>query len=500
MKKSIFFAIISFITFAVHSQTFSWGFPFAIPDETDKEVTHVIADQLYRISSYYDLAVFNRKVIVDQFSLSELEKTKTIDLSVEQPPMGLASLTLHSLFQKEGTQFVFFYTEFDRSDKKYKLLSREVDIRTGKMGTLKPIVAMDDKNANFLVSQSDDHSKYAVVEELPFEKKATEKIELILLDANQNIMSQKLLEFPFEDKRDKQHTLFVSNNGQIIVIKKIDEKKEKPYLNMYVWNSDKENVQTHSLKQEDNFQIPQFQGKFIGDKFYFMGVLTHEKSGTFGLKIDMNGRNSGVPGNGILISQLNADGNVDYTQRNDFDVVTNLNLKNVIFGKDQFYAIYDRMFVEKKSKGSNIGQQGFSYDYTYLNNGYLIQGFDVATGSLQWSQIIDTAEPNTTNDNGSFLSTLSYLDGDNLVLLYNETRDLNKGKIHQVFNRRFPIKEVISPTGETLSQEALLAAGIGVTKEEQFELDTQFIIPVTPKKYIIRASNRTEYKYGFMQL
>lgn len=126
-------------------------------------------------------------------------------------------------------------------------------------------------------------------------------------------------------------------------------------------------------------------------------------------------------------------------------------------------------------------------------------GLDPATGQTQWSQKIDTFEPNTHNDNADFLSILYYQDGENLVLLYNETRDLNTGIVHIVFNRRFPIKEVISPTGETISREPLLAAGIGVTKEERFELNTQYLIPVTPNRYILRASNGVEYKYGFME-
>ncbi|MDP2692353.1 MAG: hypothetical protein Q8O88_01780 [bacterium] len=499
MKNSIivFFGLLSV---AVQAQSFSWGFPFSKSDETEKNITHVVADQLYRISTHYDLGVFNHKVTVDQFSLNDLERTNSLDLSVQQPPMGVASLTFNSLFQKEGTQFVFFYTDFDRSDKKYKLFSRDVDIKTGSMGELRPIASMDSKNGNFVVSQSANHSHFAVLKELPFAKKTNEKIEMLLLDKEQKNIGEKVLELPFEDKRDQQHSIFVSNEGQVVLVKKIDEKKEKPYLNLYVWNKDKTDVATISLQQPDNYQIPQFKGKFKDGNFYLLGILTHEKSGTFGLQIDMNGRHSGVPANGLLAVKINADGSTAYMKRNDFDVVTNLNLKDFLFGPENIFVVGDRMFVEKKSKGSNIGQQGFSYDYGYLNNGFLVQGLNEATGQMEFSTQIDTAEPNTQNDNGDFLSTLYYLDGSNLVLLYNETRDINKGMVHLTFHRRFPIKEVISPTGESLGREALLGAGIGVTKEEEFELNTQLLIPVNPRKFLLRASNRIEYKYGYMEL
>lgn len=501
MKLSLFFTFI-LVSISINAQTFSWGFPFGRADETEKEITHVVtADKLYRISSNYDLGTFNQKITVDQFSLNDLERTGSRDLSVEQPMMGLASLTFNSMFQKEGSKFIFFYTDYDRKTKKNKLLSREVDIASGQLGDLQTVMDMDTNDGKFIISQSDDAKYFAVLKELPFAKKSNEKDEFFLLDGNTKILKEKTQEFELEDKRVKQHSLYVSNQGQVILAKKVDEKKEKPYLNLYTWNTSENTISTVSLKQQDDYQIPQFEVKFHENEFYFLAILTHEKSSTFGLKIDLNGRNSGVTGNGLLAVKINAQGKVVYNQRNNFEnLITNLNLKDFLFKDDAIWAIYDRMYVEKKSKSSNLTDGNFSYDYSYLNNGFVVDKLNMATGKMDWSKIIDTAEPNTKNDNGDFLSTLFYMDGANLVLLYNETRDLNKAKIHVVFNRRFPIKEVISPTGETISIEALLSAGIGVKKEEEFELNTQYLIPVSEDTLILRASNSVEYKYGKMKI
>ncbi|MDN3724885.1 hypothetical protein QRD02_10860 [Aequorivita sp. SDUM287046] len=501
MKTITYFTLL-FISLNASAQTFSWGFPFGRADETEKNITHVVADdKLYRISSKYDLGTFNQKVTVDQFSLNDLEKTGSRDLSVEQPMMGVASLTFNSMFQKEGSQFIFFYTDYDRKTKKNKLLFRKVNINSGKLGELQTVLETDTNDGRFFVSQSDNKQYFAVLNELPFAKKSNEKVEFFLLDGEAKILKQKTHQFEIEDNRDKQHSLYVSNNGLVILVKKVDEKKVKPYLNLYTWNTSEDTIATTSLQQQDDYQIPQFEGKFHEDNFYFLAVITHEKSSNFGLKIDMNGRNSGVGANGILAVKVDAQGNVAYTQRNDFEkIVSNLNLKDFLFSGDGIWAVYDRMYVEKKSSSSNLTAGDFSYDYSYLNNGFVVTKLDINTGKMEWSRIIDTSEPNTKNDNGDFLSTLFYMDGGNMVLLYNETRDLNTAKIHVVFNRRFPIKEVISATGETLSREALLAAGIGVTKEEEFELNPAYLIPVSENTFIIRASNRVEYKYGKMKI
>ena len=106
----------------------------------------------------------------------------------------------------------------------------------------------------------------------------------------------------------------------------------------------------------------------------------------------------------------------------------------------------------------------------------MIGTINIQNGTINWSKQINTNERDTRNDNGDYLSYLYFFKDNNLTLLYNETRDINKGIIHVVFLRRFPIKSVFSTDGEQLSAEAILAAGIGVKKDEPFELNTNMVI------------------------
>lgn len=501
MNRNYLLLIFGLLTISISAQSFYWGYPFPQPNETEKTVFHVFDDNhLYRVSKDYDQSIFNYHILADQFSLNELEKEKTLDLSVEQPPMGLATLTFVDLFQLKESDFIFFYYEYNNKTKKNNLYSKLVNIRTGKSSDLKPAASMDSRNGNFQIAQSPGKNRFAALKELPFEKNAKDKVEVVLLDKDRNVLSQKEIEFPFDDQRNKKYEIYVSDEGRVVLLKYIKEKKEKPYFNLYEWNPVSDELSTISLRQEDNYQIFQYEGGFLQEEFYFQGLLTHEESTDIGLKIDFSGRYSGVRGSGVLAIKIKADGQLDYDQRNNFEIMSNLNIKNLIYSPTQILLVCDRSFTEKKSKSSNIGQAVKEYDYNYLNNGFYILGLDKNTGQLQWDKRIDTSEPNTKNDNGDFLSVLSFLDSNNrLVLLYNETRDINKGAVHMVFNRRFPIMEIISGKGETLSREPLLAAGIGVVKEEPFELNTQFLVRVNDNKFILRASNRVEYKYGYVE-
>ncbi len=505
MKLNIFLLLfLLLLSGKSFSQSFSWGYPFGMPQETEKNITHIVDDKLYRISSHYDLNVFNHEISIDQFTLKELEKIKTINLSVEQPPMGNASLTFNSMFQEDGTAFTFFYTEFDRKTKKSHLYFRDVDINTGRMGELIPVINMEvpsiSNSGEFIISQSPDKTYYSVLQQMPFDNKGTEKIRLYLLNSDKTIVKEKTHDYGVEDNRRKQQSIYVSDTGQVFLVKKIEEKKQKPYLNIYNWNTTTNAISVESLKQDDNYQLHQFNAKFHSNAFYLFGILTHEKSSDFGLKIDFNGRNSGVAGSSLLAVKFSEVGSTQYIHRSDFpETVSNLNISDIHFSGENIWIVYNRAFVEKKSNSTNLSQGNYTYDYTYLNNGFFVNLLKEKTGAVEWVHKMDTNERNTANDNGDYLSIISFTDNANLVLLYNETRDLNTGIVHNPFLRRFPIQQVFSPSGEILKHEAILSAGIGVTKEERFELNTSVIEPVSENTYIIRARNNAEYKYGYMR-
>lgn len=505
MNKIILtFSLIICFNLAIKAQTFNWGYPFGITDETEKSITHLVEDKLYRVSSHYDLEVYNFEITTDQFSLQDFKKLESLDLSVKQPVMGASMLTINSIHQQEATDFTFFYTEYNKETKQKELFWNNVNIDNAESTENKKITAQEAKNSfnqgHYKIAQSENKNFYAVLGESYFHKKEKEKIQLLLLDANKNIIKETTLTYDLIDDRNKQQEVFVSNNGEVFIVKKIDLKKQKPFLSVYHWNPASNKMNNYSLKQDDNYQIYDFKMKAIDNEMLFVGLLTHEKSTSIGMKVDMDGRHSGTYAGALLLARFAADGTVLYEQRNDFsDIISNLNFNKIIVEETNAWMIGDLSYVNKKSKSNNIPAGNIEYDYNYLNNGFLISYLDLENGKLLWNQKIETQEPDTRNDNAAYLSTLSFLNNGKLNLLYNETREVRNDRGYKR-NRRFPIRHIFSANGEEVSKEAILSAGIGVKYDENFELDTTVLLQVNENTYILRAKSNNQFKYGYLKL
>ncbi|MCA1761774.1 MAG: hypothetical protein LC664_02055 [Flavobacteriales bacterium] len=308
-------------------------------------------------------------------------------------------------------------------------------------------------------------------------------------------------EFETDADRGPQHSLHVDNNGNVFVVKRFDLKKQKPYHAIYAWKRNAQSLEVHSLKQDDNYQIAQIYPHFRGEKFYLAALLTSDGSTTFSLKVDMSGRHSGTLGSALVMLEFSPKGELVYTVRNEFErPISNLSIKDILSNNGNLWVIMQRMQIDERSSGQEMASGNTPKNYTYLSNGFAVSLVSAETGKVKWTKQIETDEPNTKNDNGSFLSVLPFLQGDNLVLLYNETRDLRSGAVRNPLLKRFPIMEHVSPAGETVEKKAFTNAGVGVEEDEIFDLDTSHIVKVSDGKYLIRARGRGEYKYGYLQM
>lgn len=491
--------LIVAMTFGVagFAQNFFWGYPFGLDDETEMDVQHIIDRDVYRLMSKYDLSIYNYRISSTAFNQQDLEKIGTQDLGIEQPLMGSASMTHHSMYEKNGVDFIFFSRESDRETNANQLFWQDVNIKTGQKSDFKELTKIEGKNfsnnGQFLTAQSPDGNFYAVLKEPAFYKKTPEKIEIELYDRDLNQVATIKHEFEWNANRSPKHILHVGNDGNVYVLKTVDLKKMKPYTLAYVWEKNADNLKEFSLKQDDNYQIAQVYSYFIGNDFYCAALLSHEGATTFGMSIDMDGRHSGTRSSALLVVKF-SDGKLNYQTRNDFDIFSNLSIKSILAEGEHHYVVMERMQVDKNSSNTNLTASNVDYEYSYLSNGFFISMLNPQTGEMMWTYQIDTAEPNTRNDNGAYLSVLPLVRNGNLVLFYNETRELK----NDYGSRRFPIKEVVNSSGETIAREALLSAGVGVEKDEYFDLDTGVIVPVSENKYLIRARSGDQFKYGYM--
>lgn len=507
MKNLLVLVGLSLGTFCfAEAQTFYWGYTAALDDETEKAVSHTVTDEeVIRITSRYDLDIFNYRINADVFSRDNFEKTGGADLGIEQPVMGSASATHQSMHQREGTDFVFFQRETDRSTSENNLYAQSVDIATGKRSERQLLTAIEGKNnsnnGQFLTAASENGAYFAVLKEPAFYRKTPEKIEIILYDASLNALTSIEHTFDSEADRVPKHMLNVDDQGNVYLVKRFDLKKQKPFHSIFVWKRNSTDLVETSLRQDDDYQAAQIYPHFHGGNTYFTVLLTHEGSTTFGMKVDMDGRHSGTSGSGLLCLAFSPEGTHLYTKRNDFDIVSNLSVKEILSEGDRHWVVMERMNSEKKSSSSDPLATNVTHTYTYLSNGFMVALINAETGSMAWTKTIDTAEPDTRNDNGAFLSALPLLHEGRLVMLYNETREFPDVN-NRTYRKRVPIMEVTDLSGKSVSRTALTDAGVGVKKDEPFDLDTAHIIPLGKNKYVVRARKGSSavFKYGTLQM
>src|SRR5690554_1766236 len=433
MRNIFTFCLSVFITISGFAQNFNWGLPFGGDDENGYEIQHIVDGDVYRIKSIYDSEIFNYRITADRFDQEDLEKAGSIDIGIEQPLMGSATETHHSMYQENGVDYIFFSREPNRDAATNGLYWQAGNIETGEKSDYKLLAEIQGKNnmnnGYFQTAQSPNGEYFAVIKEPAYYKKTLEKLEIELFDKDFNKLDQIEHEFEWPAARLAKHDLHVGDNGDVYFVKTVDLKKMKPYSLVYYWGKGTKALKENSLQQPDDYQISQNYTYFVGNDFYIAALLTNAGSTTFGMKVDMDGRHSGAYVNALLTLKFE-NGNLIYQVRNNFEgPVSNLSIKSILPDGENQYVVMEKAYANKKSNSTDPTAKNITYTYSYLNNGFFISLIDSKTGDVKWNYNIDTSERNTQNDNGAYLSVLPLVKDGNLVLLYNETRDIRTGKV-----------------------------------------------------------------------
>lgn len=258
-KLKISFLIFTGLT--MNAQTFEWSAKKTkITEESEYQTqTVLLGDKLFNVKTRYNDKVYNTDVYVDQYDLrGDFEKMER-NLSVEQPAMGLNMSTFNSIFPLSGKEFVAFYTQYNKTTRENELFFETDDIETGSKTKQELAAKIPGKSGtnpgNFYVAQSADKKFYAIVAQPSYDKKINEKITLVLLDGNFKKVKELEYEFPFSSKQSGDQTIFVSDNGNVFLIKNIDLPKMKPYLSAYFWNTSANTVSEENLKLENDLQL-----------------------------------------------------------------------------------------------------------------------------------------------------------------------------------------------------------------------------------------------------
>jgi hypothetical protein len=491
-------AFVNLITFTLSAQTFTWGTASPSLKETEAKVNYVIDAKLYQTNSIYNDKVFNRTVKSNSYSLTNLNKEKTNDFSVEQPLMGLAMMTHLEMFPEKGTNQIIFLDNFNTKTKERELFWQRVNLETNEKTNPALVTSMPTRNSTYFITQSPNKLFYAVVKQFSFDKKMNEKINVTLIDKDFKVIKEITFESQYLNKTQSDPKLFVSNQGTVFVVKEIDLAKMKAFKTVYFWDGNSATMQETSLKFENDYQIYQYQGHFDGDDFYIHGLYT--RIGSKG--VQMYG--GGLPAAGIYAARFNGKGEKRYIEANETGEIPGLNLKDFTFDGLKTWLFADKMFLLQKNKPPVPGAGAFNFekDNFYSNTAFVFGKLDNETGKLEWKKEIKYDEPNTTNDNGAFLSYLPIVKNNQLILLFNDTQ---KTKVDRyVMDDRFTAFDTYDANGNLVSNTLIPETGLELKYrynygfEENFDLDTTVLIKIKDGKYIVRAKSGSNEKFGYL--
>ena len=508
MKKiSVFLILFLGVLSFAQTPTFIWN-QSQSPIENEQNYTienHFDGKRFFKVKSAYNDKIFNKNVFVDIFSPNDdFEKDESdFSIGMEQPVMGKNMSTIAHHFYLSGKDYVYFLTEFDNKTKEFALSAQTTNFDTGTKSAPAFITKMPAKNmfniGDFFVAQSENKAFYGVVSRPSGDKKLNEKVTLYVLDANFKIIKSLAHEFNFTTKQSFSIAIHVANNGNIALVRTLDLPKMKPYKSLFYWDSKTENIVEHTLKQDLDYQVSQFKWKATDSGCYFIGGISDGKRK---VGIDLGGAlPEGNPVNGLLLLYFNTDGKVVLNENIALEKQNNLNLEEILLKDNKLWLFFNEIYTGSKRLPAKDPSKPLERDieYAYVSTGYGVMKLDATTGKLDWFTRINNLEPKTTNDNGDHLKYLHFFRNNQLVLLYNDSRDINLNTKYFVKDSRFPVMSIISTDGAIVSTRDIPNSGVGKTYNFCYELDLSFATPVDEDTFIIRSRCGNSARYGYLK-
>jgi hypothetical protein len=231
----------------INAQTFTWGAASPSLKETDAKINNTVEAKFYQTNSIYNDKVFNRIVKSNIYSLTNLNKEKTNDLSIEQPVMGLATQTHLEMFTENGISNIIFLDDFNTKTKERELYWQRVNLETNEKSKPALITSMPTRNSNYFISQSPNKMFYAVFKQYNFDKKTNEKVNVTLIDKDFKVIREISFESQYLNRTQSEPKLFVSNQGTVFVVKEIELQKMKPFKTVFYWDGTGASMQETSL-------------------------------------------------------------------------------------------------------------------------------------------------------------------------------------------------------------------------------------------------------------
>lgn len=443
----LLFGFFVFITINAQEATFTLTDLISNDKSGHKNSTLVFPEEnnytIYSIEKENSHIYSPEKVSIIRYkNLNDIETKIKFDL----PKRDQAVATLLDVIETKNKLYFFSYLA-RKKDKKNVLYCQIYDNETHQVLEEKELYVLPIEKVNnsgfFNVKISEDENKIAVLIQKPYVKKTKEKIDVLILNANLDLLSKEGFTLDFDSEKVYHEALFISNSGVISIVKKTDVKKKNPITTVLTIRDKQIEKQQISKKE---FYISDNKVITVNDKQYLVGFSTNNAKpiASFGGPKEKGFFIFNITEKKLLKSEAWAPHMV---KRVIGKGIVNLKVKDVLVFDDNIYLIGDCMSM----KTEEIEGKNFEYNYKYNFGPGIIIKLNT-NGDVLYQSYLRYDEPymNEHHVLGSFFPYLS--SNGQLQILANQKEYLLKGKKivtgYSNINEKIPVLHKFDDKGE----------------------------------------------------
>ncbi|WP_397363535.1 hypothetical protein [Olleya sp. R77988] len=418
---------------------------------------------------------------------------KTIDFAL--PKRALKDATLLKVIEGNNKLYVFSFIAV-KKDQKNVLYCQVYDNTTGAVSDPNKIYVLPiekvGKSGFFNIKLSEDQKTFALLVNKPFEKKTKEKIEVVILDANLNSISNSEHSLSFDSKRAYNEEMFVENDATVNIIKKTNIFSKSPITSILTIKEGQLSVQTASAEE---FYISDNRVITIDAKQYLVGFATNNAKPAVSM--------GGAKDKSVFIYNITDQkliNNHSWDQNVTRSLVgkgfIDLKVKDLIILNNDIYLI-GQCFTEVSRP---IEGQSFQYNYTYTNGPGIMVRMNTK-GGVGFAELLNKTEA-FKNEAQRIASFKPVIMNDNLYFLGNERVSVLEEKKIVFGWKNINAKAIVSKkihTNGTIETKAHKSGIVG-GKDNVLDFAPTKTIQLDDKTFYIYAIGNKYQAFGKMTI
>ncbi|TBV24794.1 hypothetical protein DMZ43_14440 [Meridianimaribacter sp. CL38] len=250
MKKILFAIITCSLVSLGYAQEFKTEISSYFNKESEKDVYKIVFPSAYGFMTLHHLdnvMMDNTKTMVLTKYDQSMQAVETNSFNL--PKLGLRASDLQNVIELED-QLIFLSTVMDKKSGKHDVNAQVFSEKDNSVSDNKIIAsfAIDgySKSGFYQIAISPDQTKIAIVANLPFEKKAQEKVKVWVYDNQLNLLWEQSETLSYESERAYQEEIFVQNSGVVVMNKVSDAFKKSRKSELLAFNGNSVETQAFS--------------------------------------------------------------------------------------------------------------------------------------------------------------------------------------------------------------------------------------------------------------